>query len=133
MLSRKICQSLCSKGIFFLTKKYLSINISPMKKRSKKSNRFSLTEVGALIEAMRAEFKPILEDIPSIRSKLDSTYEQVGKNTEGIEHLRLLVTKNTEEIKENRRLINRILEELKPKVDRKDFELLEKKVASLAR
>jgi len=45
-----------------------------------------------------------------LTTKLDSTYEQVGKNTE---------------------ILNRILLELKSKVDRKDFELLKKKVASL--
>jgi len=101
-----------------------------MKKRAKK-DKLSTSEVGALIEAMRAEFKPILEDIPSIKTKLDSTFEQVGKNTEGIELLRLLVTKNTEEIRLNRDLINRILLELKSKVDHKDFKILEKKVASI--
>lgn len=82
-----------------------------MKKRVKKDNKFSSTKVGVLIEAMKQEFKPILEDIPSIKAKLDSTYEQVGRNTE---------------------LLNRVLLELKSKVARKDFELLEKKVASLA-
>lgn len=111
-----------------------------MKKRLKKDNKFSLTEVGALIKSMRTEFRPILEDIPSIKAKLDSTYEQVGKNTEGIELLRLLVTKNTKEIRLNRDLITKnskgielILEGLKSKVDCKDFGLLEKKVASLSR
>jgi len=111
-----------------------------MKKQAKKNNKFSLTEVGVLIEAMRREFRPILEDIPSIRAKLDSTYEQVGKNTEGIELLRLLVTKNSEEIKRIRDIVTKTAEEvelirenLKSKIDRKDFETLEKKCASLAR
>jgi len=113
--------------------------ILSMEKHPKKVDKFSLTEVGVLIEAMRAEFKPILEDIPSIKAKLDSTYEQVGKNTEGIELLRLLVTKNTKEIRLNRDLITKnskgielILLELKSKVGRKDFEPLEKKAASLS-
>jgi len=112
--------------------------MSLMKKRPKKTDKFSLTEVGTLIEAMRAEFKPILEDIPSIKAKLDSTFEQVGKNTEGIELLRFLVTKNAEEIRRIRDIVTKTPEEielirqkLKSKVDRKDFELFEKKVASL--
>jgi len=126
--------------------------MSLMKKRPKKTDKFSLTEVGTLIEAMRAEFKPILEDIPSIKAKLDSTFEQVGKNTEGIELLRFLVTKNAEEIRRIRDIVTKNAEEirrirdivtktpeeielirqkLKSKVDRKDFELFEKKVASL--
>ena len=89
-----------------------------MKKRVKKDNKFSSTEVGTLIESLRSEIRPVLEAIPGMQNKLDSIFEQAGKNTEKIE--------------ENRRLITRVLEELKSKVDRKDFELLEKKVASLA-
>ena len=95
-----------------------------MKKRLKKDNKFRTTEVGVLIEAIRAEFKPVLEAIPGMQNKLDSIFEQVGKNTEKIEENRRLITRNED-------LINRVLEELKSKVDRKDFELLEKKVASL--
>lgn len=83
----------------------------------KQNGKFTVTEVGTLIEAMRTEFKPILEDIPHIKSKLDATFEQVGKNTE--------------EIQINRHLINRVLAELKSKVDRKEFETLEKRVASI--
>ena len=90
-----------------------------MKKRTKKEDKFTGTEVGALIESLRAEIKPILEAIPGMKTKLDNIFEQVGKNTEKIE--------------QNRQLITRVLEELKSKVDRKDFEILEKKVASLTR
>ncbi len=130
-----------------------------MKKRVKKDNKFRATEVGALLEAIKAEIKPILEDIPSIKAKLDSTFEQVGKNTETlalvgiqIKSLQEKVSGNTEEthlikhilsnhseeiksikdtLKEHSGLLNRILEELKSKADRKDFEPPEKKVAPL--
>jgi methyl-accepting chemotaxis protein len=109
-----------------------------MKKRPKKDGKFRSTEVGALLEAIKAEIRPILEDIPSIKAKLDSTFEQVGKNTETlsfvgmqIKSLQEKVGENTKEIRLNRDLINRVLEELKSKVERKDFELLEKKVASI--
>jgi len=96
-----------------------------MTKRVKKDDKFSVTEVGTLIEAMHREFKPILEDIPSIKSKLDATFEQVGKNTEDIQLIKFT-------LKEHSNLLNHILEELKSKADRRDFELLEKKVASLS-
>jgi len=87
-----------------------------MEKQVKK-DKYTVTEVGTLIEALRSEFRPLLEQIPGIKNKLDSVYEQVGRNTEKIE--------------ENRFLINRVLEQLKTKADQKDLEALEQKVASL--
>jgi len=102
---------------------------------------------------MRRELRPILEDIPSIKAKLDSVFEQVGKNSEDIhlikftlnehgkilnehskilnEHGRLL-NEHSGILNEHSGLLNHILEELKSKVSRSEFELLEKKVASLA-
>ncbi len=124
-----------------------------MKKQSKKNGKFTVTEVGALIEAMRRELRPILEDIPSIKAKLDSTFEQVGKNTEDIQLIKHILSKHTEGIQlikqtldehsrilnehskllnEHSGLLNHILEKLESKVDRKDFEILEKKVASIS-
>ena len=85
----------------------------------KTEDKFSSTEVGAIIEALRPEIKPVLEAIPDMQDKLDIIFEQVGENTEKIEVNRVLIT--------------RVLEELKSKVDRKDFEILEKKVTSLKR
>jgi len=114
------------KCVFLAFKKCLSINMLAVKKRVKKDDKFSSTEVGAPIESMRAEFKPFLELIPGIHEKLNSTFEQVGKNTEDIHLIKFTLNKHSE-------LLNRILEELKSKIDRKDFEFLEKKVASLAR
>ena len=138
-----------------------------MKKRVNKNDKFTVTEVGTLIEAMRREFKPILEDIPSIKTKLDSVFEQVGKNTEDTQLIKHILSNHGEEIKsikhtlnehgkilnehgkilnehgrilnehgrilnEHSGLLNHILEELKSKVSRSEFELLEKKVASIA-
>ena len=88
-----------------------------MEKRIKKEDKFSSTEVGALIEALRSEIQPVLKAIPGMQNKLDSIFEQVGKNTEKLGILEIAV--------------KRILEELKSKVNRSDFEILEKKVASL--
>lgn len=88
-----------------------------MEKRIKKEDKFSSTEVGALIEALRSEIQPVLEAIPDMQNKLDSIFEQVGKNTEKLGILEIAV--------------KRILEELKSKVNRSDFEILEKKVTSL--
>ena len=80
---------------------------------------------------MRVEFKPYLELIPGIQEKLDATYEQVGKNTEDMQLIKFTLKKHGETLNEHSGILNRVLEELKSKVDRKDFELLEKKVASL--
>jgi len=102
-----------------------------MKKRPKKDDKFRSTEVGALLEAIKAEIKPILEDIPSIKNKLDGIFEQVGKNTEDIQLIKFTLKKHGELLNGHSELLNRILEELKSKVSRSEFELLEKKVASL--
>ena len=110
-----------------------------MKKQTKKNDKFTVTEVGTLIDAMRRDFKPILEDIPSIKAKLDSVFEQVGKNTEDIQLIKHILSSHTEEIKsikgtlkEHSGILSHILEELKSKVSRSEFELLEKKVSSLS-
>ena len=100
-------------------------------KRQAKKDKFSTSEVGALIENLRAEIKPILEDIPDIKKELDGIFEQVGKNSETLGTLEIAVRRSAEKIEINRQLITRVLEELKSKVDRKDFEILKKKVASV--
>ena len=102
-----------------------------VKKQMKKDDKFSSTEVGALIEALRSEIKPVLESIPDMQNKLDSIFEQVGKNTEKLGILETAAKAHTEKTELNRQLITRVLEELKSKVDRGVFEILEKKVASL--
>jgi len=96
-----------------------------MEKEAKK-NKFSTSEVGAFIENLRAEIKPILEGIPDIKKKLDGIFEQVGKNTETLGTFETVFRRSAEKIEINRQLITRVLEELKSKVDRKDFETLEK-------
>jgi len=125
-----------------------------MEKCPKKVDKFTGTEVGTLIEAIRSEFKPYLEIIPGIQEKLNATFEQAGKNTEDMQLIKFTLKKHGELLNEHTRilnehgrtlnehsgllnkhseLLNRILEELKSKVGRKEFELLEKKAASLAR
>ncbi|MDD5557482.1 MAG: hypothetical protein PHN82_09560 [bacterium] len=84
----------------------------------KKEDKFSATEVGTLIEAIRSEIKPVLEAIPGMKEKLDRLFEKVEGNTGKIELNRVLIT--------------RVLEELKSKVAREDFEILARKVSSLA-
>jgi len=100
-----------------------------MEKRVKK-DKYTVTEVGTLIEALRSEFKPVVEAIPDMQAKLKSISEQVGMNAEKIEENRFLIMRNLEHITKNTGLIDRILEERKSKVDRQDFEVLEKKVAA---
>lgn len=99
--------------------------------KKERQDKFSSAEVGALIESLRSEIKPVLEAIPDMQSKLDGIFEQIGKNTEQLAVLETVVKSHTEKTEINRQLITRVLVELKTKVDRKDFETLEKKVASL--
>jgi len=51
-----------------------------MKKQSKKADKFSLTEVGVLIEAIRAEFLPYLKLLPVINKQLDNILELFHKH-----------------------------------------------------
>jgi chromosome segregation ATPase len=160
-----------------------------MKKRATNGKKFRNTEIGALFEALRSEFKPVLEVIPDMKEKLDGTFEQVCIHTEkfvvietaikaldtsvkaletAVKALETAVKGNTERIsalettvgsletavetldttvkehserisgletavEKNRLLIMRILEELRSKVDREEFDILEKRVASLGR
>ena len=103
-----------------------------------KKNKFRASKVGALIENLRAEIKPILEDIPGIKKKASRIYEQVGKNAEKLILLEMQggktakgIVSNAERIEQNRRLLTRVLANLKSKIDLKNFETLKKKVASL--
>jgi hypothetical protein len=90
-------------------------------------------EVGALGEALRSEFKPFLKVIPDMKEKLDGTFEQVCAHSEDLAVLKIAVKNNAGRIEVNRVLISRVLEELKSKIDREEFDVLEKKVASLVR
>ena len=96
-----------------------------MKEDSRGADMFTATEVGALIDEFRSEFRVFGEDLRSVKKSLKAISEQVGRNTEKIEMNRLLITRN-------QGLINTVLEKLKSKVDRTEFVALEKKVASLA-
>jgi len=88
-------------------------------KRQAKKDKFSTSEVGALIENLRAEIKPILEDIPDIKKELDGIFEQVGKNSETLGTLEIAVRRSAEKIEINRQLITRVLEELNQKLTAK--------------
>ena len=70
------------------------------------------------VESLRSEIRPLLEQLPIIKEKADALYEQVVRNGEILDRIRSLIT--------------RVLEELKSTVDRTNFEILEKKVASLS-
>ena len=110
--------------------------ISAMKKQTKKNGNFTVTEVGALIEALRSEIRPALEVIPDMQKKLNSIFEQVGTNTEKLVVLEIAVKKNIEQtvtnteklvvleiaVKKNTDLTNMVLEGLKSKADSIDLE-----------
>jgi len=68
------------------------------KNKERGKDKYTVTEVGTLIEHFECQFKVFGEGQNAIREKLDATYEQVGKNTEEIVLLKVAVQKNTEEI-----------------------------------
>ena len=111
-----------------------------MKKRARKDDKYTATEVGTLIEQIRSEFKVFGEGLKDLREKVDATHEQVIKNTEQITLLEIAIRETRGEItKINGRLdrieerLGRIEDSLKSKADQKDFQDLEKKVTSLTR
>lgn len=108
-----------------------------MKKQAKK-DKFSSSEVGALIDQLRGEFKVFGEGLNDLREKLDAVTGMVAENSEKVtlSRIEIGVLKN-ELFKVNGKLarieesIHLINNNFKSRVDRKDFEILEKKVASL--
>ncbi|MBU4457405.1 MAG: hypothetical protein KJ902_01545 [Candidatus Omnitrophica bacterium] len=109
-----------------------------MKKRAKKDDKFRSTEVGALIEDLRGQFKVFGEGLNDLREKVDTVTGMVGQEAEKstMSRMDIMVLKNTVTqingklagIEKDMRLIR---DNLKSKVDRREFELLEKKVASI--
>ncbi len=109
-----------------------------MKKRAKKEDKFSVREVSVLIEDLRSQFRVFGEGLRDVREKLDTVTGIVAENSENITLLRIGVSATKDElVKVNGKLarieesIRFIKDKLKSKVDRKNFELLEKKVTSL--
>jgi chromosome segregation ATPase len=117
-----------------------------MKKRPKKDHKFSPTEVGALIEDLRSQFKVFGEGLKDMREKfdiLDAKLEALtgivnheAKKSElsrtDIANLKNTVAKINDKLADIEKDMHLIKDNLTSKVDRKEFELLEKKVASLA-
>lgn len=105
----------------------------------KKSDKFTVTEVGALIEDLRNQFKIFGEGLKDLREKFDTLDTKLEALTGIVSHeakksdlsrIDIANLKNTvARIEEDIRLIK---DNLVSKADRKDFELLEKKVASLS-
>lgn len=63
-----------------------------MKKETKKSkSEFTATEVGALIEDLRSNFRVFGDKLKGLEDKLDSTMGMVAKNTEDITMLNINV------------------------------------------
>ena len=123
-----------------------------MKKQAKKNDKFTVTEVGALIEDFRSQFKVFGEGLNDLREKVDTLAGKVdtlaGKvdtltgivNHEAkksdlyridIANLKMDVANLKTTVSRIEEQIRLIRDNLASKVDRKDFELLEKKVASI--
>ena len=108
-----------------------------MKKQTKKNGKFTVTEVGALIEDLRGQFKIFGDGLNDLREKVDTVTGMVDQEAEKstMSRLDIMALKNTVTqingklagIEKDMRLIR---DNLVSKADRSEFEILEKKVAS---
>ena len=119
------------------------------KNKERGKDNYTVTEVGTLIEEFRGEFKVFGEKLQVNTEKTDATFEQVGRQTEEITLLKVLVQKNTEDISSLKtdvsslkiaikdiaskidRLVESIENLIKTKVDREEFQVLEKRISTL--
>lgn len=106
-----------------------------MKKPATKSNKkirgkdkYTVTEVGTLIDQFRGEFKVFGENIISVKSDVKSIKEMVSDNTERITLLEITVRNVVAKIDELIKSINTLV---KTKADRQEFQALEKRVSIL--
>ena len=101
-----------------------------MKKPPKKAGKFSLTEVGALIEDLRSQFKAFGEGLNGIREKVDTLTGIVNHEAKKSDLSRIDIANLKNAVNRIEEEIRLIRDNLASKADRKDFETLEKKVAS---
>jgi len=114
--------------------------VSKTKERGK--DQYTVTEVGTLIEEFRGEFRVFGEKLQANTEKTDATYEQVGRVTEEIAILKVAVQNNTKEITSLKvtvqnittkidKLVESIEKLIKTKVDREEYQILEKRISTL--
>ena len=136
-----------------------------MEKRARKTDKFTVTEVGALIEDLRSQFKVFGEGLKDLREKVDGL-KDLREKVDGLNDLREKFDTLTGKVDTLTGIVNHeakksdlsridiadlktdvanlkntvvriekdirlIRDNLASKVDHKDFELLEKKVAYL--
>lgn len=100
----------------------------------KKDKKYSESTISALMEQHNTELKAIreyTEDIPKIKIKVDRIDERLERVEEKTDVTLGMVAKNTEDIVIIKSDISFIKHELKHKVDRDEFEALEKRVIFL--
>jgi len=116
-----------------------------MKDRVKKDDKFSPTEVGALIEDLLGQFKVFGEGLNDLREKVDTLTGIVNHEAKksdlsrmdiatlkaDIATLKADVATLKADVATLKADVRFIRDNFASKADRKDFELLEKKVASL--
>ena len=109
-----------------------------MKDRVKKDDKFSPTEVGALIEDLLGQFKVFGEGLNDLREKVDTLTGIVNHEAKksdlsrmDIATLKADIATLKADVATLKADVRFIRDNFASKADRKDFELLEKKVASL--
>ena len=64
---------------------------APEREPEETSERESL-RTNVLLEKLRAEFRTFGEDLSFVRKRVDSTFEEVGRHTERLDHIDLRLT-----------------------------------------
>lgn len=110
-----------------------------MKKQAKKNGKFTVTEVGTLIEDLRSQFKVFGEGLKDLREKFDTLDTKlealtgiVSREAKKSDLSRIDIANLKNAVARIEEDICLIKDNLISKADRKEFELLEKKVSSLA-
>lgn len=125
-----------------------------MKKPTNKSNKpgkdkFTVTEVGTLVEQLRGEFRVFGEDLITVKEDVGSLKVMVAGNTEkitsletAVTSLKVMVAQNTERITALEAIVRNVVLKIddliksidnlaKTKVDNEKFISLEKRVSAL--
>lgn len=101
---------------------------------------FTATEVVMILERMEKQFRVFGEVQDALKNRVDAMFEMVGKNTEDIEMIMLDITGMKLDIAGMKLDISSIKAELveinhklEQKIDRREFNRLEKRVSFLER
>ena len=116
----------------------MEINEEKLKEILKEQRKEFQVYIGAISEDFKSEVKLVAEALTGQQEQLSAIKDMVAKNTEAIADLQIqvsaireMVAKNTKDIETIKIDIQFIKQDLKQKVDRDEFNFLEKRVLAL--